>query len=113
MVACDFEGHKGHLNPDNNRVKFYGLSFTTITEAIKLLKHLDTCYKYKPFVFRSKCGVINEDGYVMILDNNRPIWLTSKQEAKKWIKDSNQLLIRNGFQSKKNKSRRDLTSTWF
>ena len=113
MIACVFEGHNGHLNPDNNTVKFYGLSFSTISKAVKLLKHLDTCYKYKPFIYKSYHGMINEDGYVMIIDNNRPIWLSSKKEAEQWIKGSSPLLSRNGFPSKKVSSRRDLTSTWF
>jgi hypothetical protein len=111
-MKCVYGEHTGILYESTNEVRFYGVLFVNITEAMKLLDKIDPGYDYTPFVYREHKGFVHEDGYVIINDKE-PKWFDSKWLAKQWIKGSTQCINNNVVPRKKAHPRGRLASAWF
>lgn len=82
-MNIQFEGHKGKLNIENMNVNFYGMVFTTIIEAVNMLKSIPSGPFYRPWYYRGHRGFLSEDdGSVYLKDR----WLTDEEFAKEFIK---------------------------
>jgi len=111
-MKCVYCKHTGILYESTNEVRFYGVLFENIIEAMKLLDKIDFGFEYTPFIYHKHKGFVHEDGYV-IINSKEPKWFDSKTVAKQWIKGSVQSINNNVIPRKKAQPRGRLASAWF
>ena len=82
-MKIQFEGHKGTVDIHTNEVTFYGMVFSDILAAIKLLKYLPLGNDYQPWYYRGKKGFMDPvDGSIFLEDQ----WLPDADFAENFIR---------------------------
>lgn len=82
-MKIQFEGHKGTVDIDTNEVTFYGMVFSDILSAIKILKHLSPGNDYHIWYYRGHKGFMKpSDGSIFLEDR----WLPDADFAEKFIR---------------------------
>ena len=67
MIKIFFNQHQGELEIDTNVVKFYGLYFQTMNDAVHMLTNIDPG-EYEPYYLRGSKGFIDVSGKIFLQD---------------------------------------------
>ena len=82
-MKIEFEKHVGELDPETDKVIFYGLNFNGVLKAILFLKQLPPKLTYVPWCYRGQQGLLDEaDGSVYLKDR----WFPDEEFAREIIK---------------------------
>lgn len=83
MEVIVYKKHRGLMNTEDQSVIFYGVGFTTIIDAIKLLKHFEPAENtYTGWYYNGHKGFHNRETDEVFIDLR---WIPSEKFAKDYI----------------------------
>lgn len=80
-MKAHFEGHVGELDPDTNKVRFYGIKFDSICDAIPFIRQVDPNDELCMWYYRGHKGIKTSIGTVYVCN----VWFTNEDEAEYYI----------------------------